>query len=413
MTIIHVCVDTGNSGTKIIYLLAGESKARCLIMSSAIEVVSPKKLREYQERKSGLGCPAPERQAWLESAQQVVAVGALAEEFDPEDRRTEPKYEKALYKVLAALGAISQKHQLNTRKKLRLKLGVLLPWNEFSDKKRFQEKLTQLCEQYVFRGETLRVSLKKCVCHPEGGGLAATRLRLKGIEWFREHRLGFWMLGDRNFTGLCFEQGVLKRGDSPLLGFSFMLDRIIERTSCLSREQLTNALVEVQSEVQKSESWQRPNWGEFSSIQALATAQDPDLRQREVKDIVRVIESVIEEWEEKIYKWLGKTFPEPLAEVNVAGGPVLFFKPLIERYFNCSTESEEEWIDEGQPLVFGKPFTAIIWGAGIMKDVEQALSTSSQSSQKPQSLALRFVDEWGLFEYLLEADTEHEPTKSA
>ena len=50
------------------------------------------------------------------------------------------------------------------------------------------------------------------------------------------------MVGHRNLTALFFRSGALVSGDSPLLGFSTFLDRVIAQTSGLNRERLTLAI---------------------------------------------------------------------------------------------------------------------------------------------------------------------------
>ncbi|NJO93178.1 MAG: ParM/StbA family protein [Hydrococcus sp. RM1_1_31] len=325
MSDIYLSVDAGNSDTKVEYRTPLDSVARYFLMSSAVEEVTKSKLKDYRERKGWLGSPVPEKQAWLEWNEQVFLVGALAYEFDPCDRRVEPKYENAVYKVLAAIGVIVQKHQLATTKKLKVRLGVLLPCNEYSDRHRFQKSLELMSSSYQFRGQTIKVKLEEVVCRPEGGGLAIARMRLNGEEWFSRQRLGVWMLGDRNFTGLYFESGELKVSDSPLIGFSFMLDRIIERTSGLTRASLTEAIFQGLQEAQKTYPEDssfpcRPPWEELEAIKALATARDPSLRSLEVKDIACAIESVASEWDEKIQKWLKRIFPKRLTEISVCGG---------------------------------------------------------------------------------------------
>jgi Actin like proteins N terminal domain len=405
MSDIYLSVDAGNSDTKVEYRTPLDSVARYFLMSSAVEKVTKLKLKDYRERKGWLGSPAPEKQAWLEWNEQVFLVGALAHEFDPSDRRVEPKYESAVYKVLAAIGVIVQKHQLATTKKLKVRLGVLLPCNEYSDRHRFQKSLELMSSNYQFRGQTIKVKLEEVACRPEGGGLAIARMRLNGEEWFSRQRLGVWMLGDRNFTGLYFESGELKVSDSPLIGFSFMLDRIIERTSGLTRASLTEAIFQGLQEAQKtypedSSFPSRPPWEELEAIKALATARDPNLRSLEVKDIASAIESVASEWDEKIQKWLKRIFPKRLTEISVCGGPLPFFAPTIEQYFNCSMFSEQ-----ARPLNSFEPFVPIRVGAGIVEKIKEVFQLHTEEANE-MALPFRLVDGYIVLDYLITSSEE-------
>ena len=394
----YICIDTGNSATKIVYYLPGMSKVEYFLMSSALDEVSPRRLQNHLKRINCIGIPKPEQQAWLRWDERVVAVGALAEEFSPPDRRAEPKYENALYKVLAAIGVIIETYALSARKTLKVHLGLLLPWNEYKDRDRLLNQLKLLSQDYEFRGRKLRLKLERCVCYPEGGGLAMMRMRLKGKDWFQKQRMGVFMLGDRNWTGLCFESGQIVKGASPLSGFSFMLDRIIEDAPCLlERERLSRAIFAEVYRVQKQQGdFEHPVWQESEAIETLATARAASLRASEVKDISRAIESVVMEWEEKLTSFLEQVFPKPLSELNVCGGPLPFFAPVIGKHFNCIPQQSEA---DAHPLDFGKPFTPVLVGAGAVEQVEAVLQFEEPAALE-SALSFRFVDAFSLFDYL-------------
>ena len=129
MTKINLSVDTGYSDTKVSYQIAGENQIRYFLMSPKVTNITQTKLDNYREQKVWLGCPTPERQAWLElSDEKIIAVGSLVDEFDSIYSRAQPerpKYETALYKVLVAIGVVIQKHQLSNRAKIKLNLAVL------------------------------------------------------------------------------------------------------------------------------------------------------------------------------------------------------------------------------------------------------------------------------------------------
>ena len=399
----YICIDTGNSGTKIVYSFPETNKVHSLFMSSALAEVSSERMENQLKRSNWIGFSQLEQQAWLKNGNELVAVGGLAEKFSPTDRRHEPKYENALYKVLAAIGVIVETHQLSKRKQFKVQLGLLLPWNEYRDQERLVDELKRLSSEYEFRGRKIKVKIQSCTCYPEGGGIAIARAREKGGRWFKKQRLGVLMLGERNWTGLYFESGLVKGGDSPLNGFSFLLDRIIEDAPCLlNREQLSSAIFTGIAQSKKKQDYPgHPQWQELASIQSLATARDKNLRRSEVKDIDRAIVMGAMEWNEKLKNLIRQIFPKPLTELNIGGGSLPFFAPLIEEYFNCAIDDDEEGY---APIDLAKPFTPVLDSAGLVKQVTEALQFKS-ITEIESAYSVRFADVFSLIKSLM-ADGE-------
>ena len=404
MTNIYLSVDTGYSDTKVCYRLEGEDLPRYFLMSSKIASVTQAQLKNYQERKGWLSCSSPERQAWLEMEQQTIVVGSLAEEFAPIDCREEPKYGTSLYKVLTAIGVIIQKHLLSTRKKIKIYLGILIPGNEYSDAPRLQKVLKATSENYKFRGQTIKVKIEeKIACRPEGGGLAMARFKLNGEEWFARQRLGVLMFGSRNLTGLYFECGDLKVVESPLMGFSYLVGDIVEQTSGLTPEKLTEAIFLGlrKKNADRNEGQNRPVWSELEAIKNLATARSPSLRSEEVVYIASVIEAVAQDWEGKIERWLKKTFPSNLTEISISGGSLPFFTPMLEQHFNCSSIYSETQ----KPLNYQQEFVPIYLGAGIVPHVEKALQLKTREAVE-QALSYRLIDCYAVLSDLIDTSLE-------
>ena len=397
----YICIDTGNSGTKIVYSFPETDKIHSLFMSSALDEVSRERMENKLNQSNWLSFPKPEQQAWLgNGGSKVIAVGELAEKFSPLDRRQEPKYENALYKILAAIGVIIETHQISRRKKFKVQLGLLLPWNEYKDRERLLNRLEKLSSEYEFRGQKVRVKIKKpdCICYPEGGGIAMARVREKGLDWFKQQRLGVLMLGDRNWSGLCFDSGQIKSGASPLDGFSFLLDRVIENSPCLlNREKLSEAIFKGIAQAKKNqERYPRPQWQELEPIQSLATARDSDLRESEVKDIDRAMTMVAKDWEVKLLNLIQQVFPKPLTELNVGGGSLPFFAPLIEEHFNWAIEGENQGYS---PINISKDYVPVLVSAGITNEVTEALELTSITAVE-SAFALRFADVFSLIKFL-------------
>ena len=113
-----------------------QDKIHSLFMSSALDEVSSERMENQLKRSNWIGFSQLEQQAWLKNGNDLVAVGGLAEKFSPTDLRAEPKYENALYKILAAIGAIFETYQLSKRRQFKIQLGLLLPWDEYRDQDR-------------------------------------------------------------------------------------------------------------------------------------------------------------------------------------------------------------------------------------------------------------------------------------
>ena len=386
----YVCIDTGNSGTKIVYSCPETNEFKSLFMSSALAEVTPERMENQLRKTNWIGFSQLKEQARIEKGDSWVAVGSLAEEFSPEDRRAEPKYENALYKILAAIGVIVDSLQLSKRKQFRIQLGLLLPWNEYKDQERLKEELKRLALGYRFCERTIKVKIQNCICFPEGGGIAMWRSIEKGLEWVLKQRAGFLVLGDRNWTAFYVEAGKIVQGASPLNGFSFLLDRIIEDAPCLLKQkQLCDAIFTGIDQAKKQQDYSgRPRWGELESIQSLATARNPRFRESEIKDIDKAITMTAIEWDEKLKSFIKRMFPRPLSELNIAGGSIPFFAPFIEEYFNCALNDAEE---DYEPINITESFTPVIVSAGMVDEVTEALQFKSITDIEA-AYPTRFVD---------------------
>lgn len=422
---IFVCVDPGGSQTKIIYQQTKDEKPSYLLMAPFVEEISEDNLKRYLDKESSMSNPSPIRQAYLKVNKRTFVVGYFASLFDPEDRLSEIKYENALYKTLAAVGVIAESNQLNP-KKISLQLAVLLPWNEYEDRSKFYQKLKEYLNDFVFRGESYSVELDKFICRPEGGGLAAIHTRKQGSDWQQNSKLGILMFGHRNITALNFEYGDLT-GDSPLIGFSKLIDNVIERTSGLDRDRIAKAIFQG-LESTKSERYENPRsasqtfypeWSKLDAIDQLANAKDSDLRSLEINDVGEAIDIATEEYWLTVSKWLNRVFPDDLDSVVISGGASRFLEPNLERYFNCEhicKKDESSYYrpysrtGKYQPLKDHLHFTPIVWGAGLTQEIEEILALDGEKEAE-NSLSYRLVDAYGLFDLLISKN--HSKAKKA
>ena len=423
MTDIYLSVDVGGSQTKIIYQLAGSPKPNYLLMPPAVEEITKPKLDNYMARLGWIGSPSPDQQLWVEWNERVVVLGDFASEFDPQDRIKELKYENALWKVLGAIGLIVETSNIKVspKKPLKVELALLLPWNEYSDRRKFEEQLRVMLAGFGVRNTALKVNLQRFLCRPEGGGLAAVRIKQQGIDWLRSKQLGVLMFGHRNTTALYFDRGQLKLGDSPLLGFANMLDMVIEMTSGLDRERLALAIFQARYAVLDEiynpnySHTRRPNWSTCAAIIALASAKDSNLRDKEVQDIDKAISVATAEYWDKLQRWMSRVLPAQLDEVIIGGGAAYHVELELEKYFNCepkietqSSLSRDSYGSGGTKIRtsgyksknYNKHFTRMIWGSGISEQVKQTFNLEKKQFGE-QCTSSRLVDCFGLFDYLV------------
>jgi hypothetical protein len=250
--------------------------------------------------------------------------------------------------------------------------------------------------------------------------LAAVRIKKQGIDWLRSKQLGVLMFGHRNTTALYFDRGQLKLGDSPLLGFSTMLDMVVEMTSGLDRERLAEAIFSARYAILDKiydanyAYTRRPNWSTCDAIKDLASAKDPDLRDKEIQDIANALTVATAEYWDKLERWLNKVLPDGLDEVIIGGGAAYHVEKELEIHFNCSPRIETQYSFSRDSYGSGKKvrtegyirkddnkhFTPMIWGAGIAEQVKQTFNLKEKLSGE-QCMSARLVDCFGLFDYLL------------
>ena len=411
---ILLSIDVGSSQTKVIYQVRKKRVNGFFVMPPEVEEVPQSRLDDFMERRGWIGVPSPEKESWVVWKNRTVVVGDFASFFDPQDRIKEVKYENALWKILCAIGVIVEKTGIKIRdqKPLTLKLGLLLPWNEYSDRQRMHELLEVMLSEFQFRSTVLRVKLESFVCRPEGGGLAAARIKNLDVDDFCNKKVGVLMLGHRNTTALYFEQGRLELGDSPLLGFSSMLDRVIEMTSGLSRERLVKGIFQARDQSigqiynPNYKNTRHPEWSECDGIKALANARDPELKAKEIGDIGKAISTATIEYWQKLERWISSVFDDQMDEVIIGGGAAYHIEPELEVYFNCrpvfdtdtSLYIQTRVKNQYSQLNMKKPAIPMVWGALVEESLIKHFQLEGGDTD---FMASRLLDCFGLFDYLL------------
>lgn len=224
-------------------------------------------------------------------------------------------------------------------------------------------------------------------------------MKQKGLDWFQEQRLVVLLFGHRNTSALYFEQGQFKQGDSPLYGFSQMIDLLVARYSVLDRQALLMALVKsmekAKADLESNNRMLEPHWGRGNvlrypgwrsarAIDDFVSVRDETLREAEIDALSTAVEAAFDEYWEKLEAWIRRVVPDDPDEVIVSGGAALMLEPKLVEYFSNKGRS---WRDD-----------KLIWDADLKEMMKEAFSGNCSSDAYHVA---RFADAYGLFDQML------------
>jgi hypothetical protein len=218
MADVTVAADFGASLGRAIYsTAAGYLKPELLLLDPQVVQVPEKSIENYEKYK--IGQANPEDSAWVNFGEAHFAVGFLAKKnFHAVHCLESLKVDSAIPQTLSLVGSIAQK--LNLLPQFSLSLGILLPWNEFRDREKFQFQISGALSDYTFRGQQFSVQLESFAALPEGGGIFARgRVPEKPGQKLRnpkELTVAVIMLGYRNSSILVIEKADMTRSDRLL-----------------------------------------------------------------------------------------------------------------------------------------------------------------------------------------------------
>ncbi|MDJ0718841.1 MAG: hypothetical protein QNJ54_32210 [Prochloraceae cyanobacterium] len=463
---LAITVDCGGSMTKIIYRLWKSSKeviTDYLRMSPEVEIVTVKQLNDYFETKGWLIDKDLRKQAYLKIESEYYVVGKMAHSLGAEDRIYELKYENALYKVAAAIGLVLEKHGVEVNKAIPTWVGVLLPWDEYTDRVRFSEVLINILAGYKFRRKTIKIKANKAsvVVRPEGAGVYTSLVIEKTGQFFEEKRVGIAQFGHRNITGIYLEDGEIEKGESPKIGLTSLLDDVLIRTSGLDRQKvldvinkaITSSRIDSQTKIEVTtknnlSKWvnngsvrqvkyslgktDTPDWSNSLAIKSLATAKNESIRELESNDLSKSIAKAVSSYREQVKKWLKKAFPANLDCLVFSGGAVKLLLPILEDYcqsyrrITTQTYHDRESgvsgvhyfcrdLEKEYPLYEEAAYSGCIELISDKELVERLRKVIKITERdiKEESLDVRFVDAYGMFELLLHTEREYQKAEAA
>jgi hypothetical protein len=312
MTDLCLAFDPSSSVSKAIYTLK-PFKVEWLFMEPEAIEVPDVGIEQYEANR--IGEAEPENQAWIEVKGKYYAVGLLARNrFYGDAALKELKYERAVYKVLAMVGAIAAKKKLSTT--FSLSLGILLPYGEYQDRERFKSLIASALENFSFRGQCYRVILENFNCLPEGAGIL-----LRGLEAsvnLKQTNVLVIMVGYRNASFLLWEKGQLSRGETTELGFVRLLERVKESTSGLTLTELLVPVTEAGSQI------------ETSQLRSLVKSSNVEGQQTELRQVVEAIAMARPQIWASLSNWLqSRKFPT-IDHVAIAGGTSYYYRQELK-----------------------------------------------------------------------------------
>ncbi len=349
--------DCGSSLTRNI-VQVGADRAELLLMPPPLLEVQRESIDSYKASRQS--SPEPQDEAWVEFGGQSYMVGFLAQKelgarFNPKDI----KYENAIRKILAAVGAIAVSKGLPYR--FELALGSLLPRKEYEHREFFHRGLSQALADFSFCDKSFSVSLEKFLCRPEGGGLVWSRSRHLG-DAFRRMTIVTLMFGYRDVSIEVVERGV-SSGESVPLGLLWLLKRVQSRTSALEEQPLLEAIHQAGDKIKPKQ------------FKPLARSRDPDFQAEEAAQIAEAVRLSRQEYWSRIAEWLRSVLPPRIDEVVIGGGTASYLRPELQAYFR------------------GIP---ISWAAELEEDVRRVFNISAAENH----FCLRLADVYGLYRCL-------------
>ncbi len=293
---------------------------------------------------------SPENNAWIARkttrSGKAIAVGALAKQFcDFKVVQIERvKYEYAVEKILAAIGAVIEKHELN-RKGFEVAVNLVIPSDECEGRKDIEKSLkSQIC-QYQFRGEVIEGKLKTFNCYIEGqGGILykaieeqLCREENKGGNIFDNKKLGVIMLGYRNSSCLIFDKGSFSKEETERIGyFDFITDFRKQNVG-----QKISDLEEIIPRIGENEE------NKERIFKSLIRGERRNNQSKELKRLQETFEETKKTFWVRLQKWLDVHIPIAIDEILILGGTARQFKSEItEAYGYAKLYWGERGVDE-------------------------------------------------------------------
>jgi hypothetical protein len=270
-------------------------------------------------------------------------------------------------RTLAAVWVLAQK--LNFGKQFDLHLSCLLPPGEYAEKDNFQVGLFKALKSFQTPSGEYQVELKTFRCNPEGAGVFKYYYRERssckdGLDGIKT---GVLMLGHRNASFFWSRDRKMSGFTSSDLGFSKILTRTRARTIDYKDSPLIESLAKYLTDKDQD------------ALDPVLLNKDQSLRQKEKKQLGRVITEEAANYTGAIFQWISeKVELGDIGEFIIAGGGCEPLKDIILPYLR-----------ERLPVPPGRDRPGIFLHGG-MQIPDELLIPVNQDKQ-------RFADVFGLW----------------
>ena len=382
---LKLVVDPGTSLSKILYVV--DSGTVKWMTMGAEYLTLPSASAKSLPIDSGMG--QPEDNAWvrLSKSGECHAVGFVASNYRATVSIKKLKHESLPFKILAAVGAIAQREKLGNS--FKLKLGILLPYNEYRLEHDWSSELKTALASFYFQDRLFKVKLSSFSCKPEGYGIAKFTSRCESADYFHQGNTAVVMLGYRNTSCLFFRRGTVSKPESGTtdLGFYTLLDKLIDKAPGLSRSDILKA---ISSEYEETYGRVGNNQTYFSykessaaiNFASLVTSATPESVSKEIDLIKHNYNVSLNEYWSLLKNWLEETLPRT-SEIDafVLGGGSY---DLLSAHFSGYVNS----------------VSAKCFGCDSANELKKYLLYGKEPRKErfmKESLAVRFADAWGFF----------------
>lgn len=380
---LTIVCDHGTSLTKVLYRVGRSGQPKHLTMDAQLLKLDVNVIENLQQT-SKLG--KPEHNAWLQiDSNSCYLVGRLAQEYRASTSIKSLKYESIVPKILSVVGAIAVKEKLSDQ--IKLDLALLLPLGESSNNSELEKELEESISEFKFQGKTIGVDLQRYRCQPEGYGIASNLLKICSLETVQAQTFAVLMFGYRNTSLLLFKDGTLSFDGSGTtnLGFYNFSDRIIKKTSGLTREDIQSAIYTCEENIINH----KTALGEERLItkivvEELVKSRDKQKAEVEKSRIETAISNSKREYWQLLEGWLDEVLPtqRQLDRLVYTGGTSGFFRQELKDYLSGKYSDVEVSSTE-------------LIERSLLSELN--LSKVESPRFKQQQLPLRFADAWGLF----------------
>ena len=316
--LVVIALDFGGSGTKGIYSLHGSSQAHSLFMEPEVGDVTVESIKTHEQNL--MGATDPENRAWVSVNGKTKAVGYLAQsKYYANAGLAELKYERAVYKTLAAIWVV--KEQLKLPSKIRIALCVLLPPGEFENKVEFEQLVRTFSADFLAGGIKMQVECVMFKCLPEGAGIFLSHQKRVG-EALKQRVCAVVMVGFRNASVLISYRGIVSReGKTSDLGMVRMVEKVVAATSGQTVERLTSAIAFAGSDIDT-----RP-------LVRVLRSRSREGRTSELTTIVKAIRLARHEYVAVLTSWLAQVVPLDVEEILFCGGTADYLKKELNSHY--------------------------------------------------------------------------------